>query len=230
MAVAIEGTPVQVGDVVGASSYTAETTGSNRIVLGIFCTEFTASAAITGVDLGSVSFVEAQTQVGRGDTFIWAGFILDANIPTGSQTITVTDNGTPDGDQYLGLMYTLSGADQTTPLPAGRSAGEDVDVGVDPWVVDGVTSLDNDAIFAAICNNTSMSIVSLTWTGSTFRQGDLDDSIGAFSIAMADKLVSSGAAESASFDMAGVERGAEVMFAVAAATAAGNPYYYYAQQ
>lgn len=117
MAVAIEGST----EIAHGGSYTASTTGSNRLVV-LIVHQYPSASGITvsSVSMGAqaaTKIVESSAASVRGTTSLW--YILDASIPTGAQTITVTPStGTTDGRVHC---FTLSDVDQTTPSDGNTS-------------------------------------------------------------------------------------------------------------
>lgn len=113
MAVAIEGTPSVISD---GGSYTAETTGSDRVVaFVIHGVDGSSDLSIGTPTMGSQDTSEAIQ--GSSSLRVASGvfFVKEADIPTGSQTVTANFNTTPSlGTQIT--CYTLSSVDQTTPV------------------------------------------------------------------------------------------------------------------
>lgn len=111
MTIAIEGTPTVIAD---GGSYTAETTGSDRLVVFVIHGVKSINIAIGTPSMGAQSCADAirSTYVGHAVSAIV--YIKDADIPTGSQTISGNFDSTPDGSQIT--CFTLSGVDQTTPV------------------------------------------------------------------------------------------------------------------
>jgi hypothetical protein len=127
MAVAIEGTPTKVAD---GENYTAETSGSNRlVVLVAHARNSNDPGSITGITMGSTGATLATNQGNQNQTASAVGYIKDADIPSGANAITVSVNNTLDSAQIH--CFTLSGADQTTPEKdsgGGNSSGNSADV------------------------------------------------------------------------------------------------------
>ena len=110
MAVSVLGTPsVQLAS---GGSYTAET-GSNRAV--VFCDNSEHGATpITGISLGGVSATKAvdlDVQGAGVDVYSGIWYILEASIPSGSQTLAITG-----GNVDSVTVMTLDGVDQTSPV------------------------------------------------------------------------------------------------------------------
>ena len=150
-----------------SGTHTASTTGSNRLFVVIFQTMWNASAAPTGI---TASFGgQALTQIAvepllAGYPAVWAGYILDANIPTGSQTLTVTCAETGnDNTSYFGFINVLeySGVDQATPIPTSVSA-----VNFGTSISDDITVANASSIVvaAAARKNQNDTATNLPWT------------------------------------------------------------------
>lgn len=95
--------------------------GSNRVLVWAFSgTRGGAGApAITGATFGGEPMTQAVFAVNTTQRYNASTiyYLLEADIPSGSQTATATwDGGTPVDDTVQGQMYTLSGIDQTDPV------------------------------------------------------------------------------------------------------------------
>lgn len=107
-----------------SASHTASTAAASRLLLVVFGFYPNVGAEVTGV---SVSFGgQALTQINvtartAGTPDLWAGYLLDADIPSGAQTLTVTlaETGS-DQNSLCGFINVIeySGVDQVTPIPA----------------------------------------------------------------------------------------------------------------
>lgn len=100
-------------------AFTADVTGDDNLLIYGGCGLDTGTIATMGTsDHGGTSFVthaihDVETVLGTQTWVDASGHILDANIPTGSQTFNQNFTGTfPDTTFHL---LTISGADQTTP-------------------------------------------------------------------------------------------------------------------
>jgi len=113
MAVAIEGTPVDIDYTTssGTDTYTAES-GSDRVVVLTMKNQdfFERTFAPT---MGAVSFVEGDFINGEDENLVGIWYILEANIPGGAQIIDYGESGS--FDEGFSTLYTLSGVDQGTP-------------------------------------------------------------------------------------------------------------------
>ena len=107
MAVSIIGTPLAIQD---GGSYTAET-GSNRVLCYTVGFEEFNSVTVAPT-FGGVAFVQGAFLEGNDRSYLYIGYILEANIPSGSQTLALVPSAAVDDNN--GVLYTLSGVDQTT--------------------------------------------------------------------------------------------------------------------
>jgi hypothetical protein len=118
MAIAIEGT--QSHGNTEASTYTAETTGADRLLLIAFSVEDGSTPDVTGVTFGGVAATQAVTQRSGGTGGPYPGaslyYIKQANIPSGAQSCAITFDSDPMSTGPFISFYTLSGVDQTTPV------------------------------------------------------------------------------------------------------------------
>jgi hypothetical protein len=119
MAIAIEGTPSY--GVSEAGTYTAETTGTNRLLVICITGEDSSTPDInTSVTFGGVactSVVEKRSG-GTGGPYQTASifYLKQADIPSGAQAIAVDfDSGALTSGPFFDC-FTLSGVDQTTPV------------------------------------------------------------------------------------------------------------------
>jgi len=114
MAIALEGTPSVIVD---GGSYTAETTGSDRLVVFSCAGHIGGDVLCTGADMGAQAATEGKLPAAGRKAPTGLYYIKEADIPTGSQTITLSVSaGSLDDSQIT--CYTLSGVDQTTPIKA----------------------------------------------------------------------------------------------------------------
>jgi hypothetical protein len=124
MAVAIEGTPSYGNN--SAATYTAETTGTNRLlVILVSCEDGSSGPEVTALSLGSASIANGQlvkvvesTNTGGSGAYNTASiyYIKEANIPAGANAPSITyDVGAITTGPYFDY-FTLSGVDQTTPV------------------------------------------------------------------------------------------------------------------
>jgi hypothetical protein len=112
---AIVGTPavVETGD-----TYTAESGSNRRVVLIGFVLKDSGTPGWTATFGGVSMTLDAQT-VYYGDIKGLTFSLPEASIPSGSQTITVTNTSGSVLVQFYGGIMTLSGRDQTTAIESG---------------------------------------------------------------------------------------------------------------
>jgi hypothetical protein len=126
MASAIEGTP-SYGNA-AATAYTAETTGTNRLlVILVSCEDGSSGPEVTALSFpsggaslanGQIVKVVESTNAGGAGPYNTASiyYIKDANIPVGANAPTITyDVGAITSGPFFDY-FTLSGVDQTTPV------------------------------------------------------------------------------------------------------------------
>jgi len=101
---------VDSADIVHGGAYTAAA-GTNRALVIVIGSRGDYSG---GVTFGGVSFVEVVRAESTGDPpdarTAWIGYILEADIPGGSQTVAGAESASS------GRIYTLEGIDQSTPV------------------------------------------------------------------------------------------------------------------
>jgi hypothetical protein len=124
MAIAVEGTP-SYGNA-AAATYTAETTGTDRLlVILVSCEDGSSGPEVTALSLGSASIANGQlvkviesANTGGAGAYNTASiyYIKEANIPAGANAPTITyDVGAITAGPFFDY-FTLSGVDQTTPV------------------------------------------------------------------------------------------------------------------
>lgn len=109
----IVGTPLAVND---GTSYTAEA-GSNRVVAVIVGVEEVNSVTFAPT-FGGVAFVTPANGFIEGSdrSYGYVGYILEANIPVGSQAFAL--NPSAAVDETHGTIYTLQDVNQSSPVTA----------------------------------------------------------------------------------------------------------------
>lgn len=131
MAIAIEGTP-SYGNTT-ASTYTAETTGSDRLLLVCVSCEDSGTPDITGVTFGGVTCTQAVTVRSGGATGPYQNasiyYLKQADIPSGAQSAAATFDSDPITTGPIFDFITLSGVDQTTPVDDFASQSRDNSAG-----------------------------------------------------------------------------------------------------
>jgi hypothetical protein len=159
MAIAVEGTP-SYGNV-AATGYTAETTGSDRLLVILVSCEDGATPDVTTFTFGSASLAggtigsavqKRNSTAGFVNTSIF--YIKQANIPAGSNTPSIAyDSGALTAGPYFDY-FTLSGVDQTTPtVSTGSDSIDNVSSTTFPTGITLTTSSGGYAIALAATNN-----------------------------------------------------------------------------
>ena len=102
----------------GGGTWTANTTGSNRLMVFVICclTPATLPTSISmtfGSQSGTELFEDVTVNASRGTVAVF--YIKDADIPTGAQDVTVT-MGTSNTRACSVYVAEYSGVDQTTPF------------------------------------------------------------------------------------------------------------------
>lgn len=155
MAVAIEGTPVTGLDIEtpGTVSYTAETTGSDRLLLHLGGFDAaggrTFTAAKFGGSGGTSMNVELNANSVSGHAFAW--WLEQASIPAGANDFYATFSGTTIESRSIAM--TLSGADQTTPFRATDPIDISSAVSSMPWA--GLSAEAGDLSVVVVCLNST---------------------------------------------------------------------------
>jgi len=197
-----------------AVTYTAEA-GSNRILCCIINAEDGSGAY--NPSFGGVSFVDIGSDPfeGNAGTQIYCGYILEANIPSGSQSMSLTTTGMDwTIDLWAGWIFTLDDVDQSTPInPAIDEAGES---NSETHTTANVLSVTDGILFASFCAanaiGSSPSITTANWVD------EFDDNTGGGAWILGHKLITSGASEGVAFDNDGISRaGSSVIFGLAPA-------------
>jgi len=161
MAVAIVGTPLAVND---GTSYPAEA-GSDRVVaISIGIEEF--NAVTFAPTYGGVAFVQGALLAGTDKSYLYIGYILEANIPAGSQAFALNPSGLVDATD--GVIYTLSGVDQTT---VGTGATLDSSPGSATPVLNLTGVADGVAIALYEHENTNTITADAAWTDRLLNAG-----------------------------------------------------------
>lgn len=142
--------------------------GTNRLMLVALC-NYGANAAttVTAATFGGVSLHEIGTHNTAGanpNPCIYFGYLLDSEIPSGSQTLAATwSAGTLKG----GHVWVFEGVDQTTPYE-GFNGASDLSSPVDPAALSMGTVAAGDAVVCVGSVNSSVaSSVPSTYTAST---------------------------------------------------------------
>lgn len=135
-----------------ADTYTAAA-GTNRLLVLLLAAEDAAGAA--NPLFGGEPFIDVGTDMfaGSGGANTYIGCILDADIPTGSNQLTMTTTGFSwDGaanDLWSGRILTLTGARQTcVPDPAANEVNQTVPA--TSWNTGNVVSV-TGGILVALC-------------------------------------------------------------------------------
>jgi len=92
----------------GAGAYTAPTTGSNRLLVFVTCTEQDPDADVTDVDFGSAQMIQGPEHSYNGNAAysrceIW--YLKDADIPAGSNSFSVTYSTAPFDSQHARVTF-----------------------------------------------------------------------------------------------------------------------------
>jgi hypothetical protein len=161
MAVSIVGTPLAIND---GTSYTAET-GSDRVVCVVVGVE-EFNAVTFAPTYGGVAFVQGAFIEGADRSYMYIGYILEANIPAGSNAFALVPSAAVD--ETDGVIYTLSGVDQST-------VGTGTTLDSDPATASPVLNLTGVADGAAVAiyehEATSPITVDGTWTTDSLNAG-----------------------------------------------------------
>jgi hypothetical protein len=127
MAIAVEGTPSY--GVTEAGTYTAETTGSDRLLVICVTAEDGSTPDITGLTFGGVTCTQVVTKRAGGAGGPYPGasiyYLKQADIPGGAQAAAATFDSDPMTTGPYFDFFTLSGVDQTTPVDDFASASLD---------------------------------------------------------------------------------------------------------
>jgi hypothetical protein len=152
----------------GGSYEAAE--GTNRlIVIAISRESTTGTRTLTAMSLGASSIangrivpavISAKTAASpRGTANIY--YILETNIESGAQAISVTWSGAMEGSNQIGC-YTLTGRDQTSPIDSTTSLV--LDVLTDPWTLAlSVGTSGADLVMAAWNSSNSLFAPPASW-------------------------------------------------------------------
>ena len=161
MAVSIVGTPLAIND---GTSYTAES-GSDRVVCVVVGVE-EFNAVTFAPTYGGVAFVQGAFIEGADRSYMYIGYILEANIPAGSNAFALVPSAAVD--ETDGVIYTLSGVDQTT-------VGTGVTLDSDPATASPVLNLTGvaDGVAVAIYEHEATSPITVdgTWTTDSLNAG-----------------------------------------------------------
>jgi hypothetical protein len=163
MAVAVEGTPSYA--VSEAGTYTAETTGTNRLLVICITGEDSGTPDInTDVTFGGVvctPVVEKRAGGATGPYQTTAIYYLkQADIPAGAQAIAVDyDSGALTDGPFFDC-FTLSGVDQTTPVDDFASSSLD---NVPGTTLGGQLALDTNTV-----DGLAFALIAITTSASTF--------------------------------------------------------------
>lgn len=178
MAGSVIGTPVKIDD---GGSYTAEA-GSNRVVVIAVTNVWVSGSTSYTVALGSQAFTQANRgkNTGNGEGASGIFYILEADIPAGSNTLAFTYGGTWE-DPFSCTIYTLGGIDQTTPQTNEKSVftstttPSDTIVSADNSVC--IAASGTDAVPAAADDDERVALdgTTFTQTGWSGAYTDIDD-------------------------------------------------------
>ena len=101
-------------------SYTA-LTGSNRLLVFVIQGEAPTNDGPINPSFGGVGLVDITTDTnaasGVQHTFVYAGYILEQDMPTGSQSLSLTTDGLAwVNNLWAGTVYTFGGVNQGSPI------------------------------------------------------------------------------------------------------------------
>jgi hypothetical protein len=136
MTAALVGTPVAIDS---GGTYTAES-GSNRIVAFVVMAEDSTTArTLNSLSFGGDSATVVANQASGTRMTVAIAYVLEANIPSGAQTVTATFNTAPNETARI-HCYTFSGCAQSSPVTS--SVGQTGAVAsftqtLDPTIVNG---------------------------------------------------------------------------------------------
>ncbi len=223
MAVAIAGSAEIAESATGGhpTTYTAAA-GSNRLLLCLFDAEDTGNT-IVSIKFGTTVMTEGLAfYESAQDSQTFAYYLKEADIPAGAQAIDVTWGGAnADDPEWVGMIYTLTDVDQTTPVDDSASENE---ASATTWTGPSVTSTDDGAVFA-LCGTGSNHSAASSITTANWTTDAVDYNISGYDAMFGHKFVTTGAAETPVADWNGTaETGVFGMLAIAVVAAAGaNP-------
>jgi hypothetical protein len=196
---AIAGTPV---DIDAGDPYIAES-GADRLVVFIGVAEAnTAARTLDSFTWGGAAFtLAAAVQVTSSAQYLYlvCGYIKEANIPAGSNATAATWSGTMNGPAPAGVMFTLTGVDQDSPVSTSQFA----EAIADTSVTVNATSADRSVVlFAAGADNASIAWDSLPTGFTVDRQDNTTD----FAVGVFSKAVATGGSESMKAGFSGPAR------------------------
>lgn len=202
MAVSILGTPAALDETTN-NSYTPET-GAD-LVVAIFVTESTVSTrTLTSAVLGGVTMTVGHSLY-TNNVYVTFAYLKQADIPVGSSAWAATWSGAMSGDEGAGVIFSLQGVDQTTPI--GNTSGAGFSSSSTPS--DSITSADGSIVLGACVITTT----SAAWTGPTgsfTEQREANDPSGGnnYRFAIVDRVITTGAAESWGYTLPATKTGA----------------------
>lgn len=205
MAIAVAGTAaIQSGVDTGSPStsddtYTAESGSDRALILVVHGEDLSSPPPVFA--FGGEPFVGVVVFEGTSGVFVYAGYILDADIPSGAQSTTL-GNGSGlswSNNSWAGHIYTLTGVDQSTPV--NPTEVEDSEVTQTTWTTANVTSV-TDGILLALASVAQVGghDAGSDISGYTVVQ-DTDEGGGSWMQGY--KLISTGTSENAVFDWNG---------------------------
>jgi len=177
-AVSLVGTPSAV---TSGGTYTAET-GSNRlVVITVGAEGLTTSPNVSAVVFGSATLANgkvveaasaAQTPgATRGKAYVY--YVKEANIDSGSQTLSVTWDGNATANSGdLMEAYTIAGVDQTTPVEATSSTFAPVGTPVDPLSSSLTVASGSGQVLAGLGNSPTAGSTPADGTWTEYRDDD----------------------------------------------------------
>jgi hypothetical protein len=152
MAVSILGTP-QTGVNFEAGTgldYEAVAGTTERMVVVIFGSKMGGTRTISALTLGGVNMAAlggSTSNFNLTASLAGLGAIREANIPGGSNTLSLTLSGT-DADKGQGVIFTLDGCDQTTAISAAGTTLDHTNGAQTLTEATGVAYTDGDLVIA----------------------------------------------------------------------------------
>ena len=201
-----------------AATYTAAA-GSNRLLVAVIGAEDLTS--LTSLVFGGITMTVGQALFGgNGEADVYAYYLKDADIPSGSQSLVITQAGASwTTDEWSGHIYTLTGVDQTTPI--GNKVAENGNSAT-TWTVTSITSI-TDGILLALGVSLSPIDAGSTITTASWTTDSFDADAGGGGLVNGNKLITSGASEGVTFDWnGGSESGAAMLMSVLPGAASEN--------
>ena len=196
-----------------AATYTAAS-GSNRLLVVLIGTEDVS--VLTSVVFGGETMVESQAFAENQTANVFAYHILDTNIPSGSQTLVITETGSSwSTDEWAGHIYTLTGVDQTTPIGNKTTDNEGA---ATTWTSTSITSVDDGILLTQGTSispiDAGSSITTASWTTNAIHNP------GGGGQMSGHKLITTGVSEGVVLDWnGGSETGVSMLMSVLPSTA-----------